>query len=132
MNKLKAITTKAKALYKSGKYSKWTDAIKAAAKTLPATKKATIMKKEKISGLDKVIRKGKKTNVQYSRINSIGSTIDKLLRQYIAVYTYSNGGSDYEIFKAHSLQEAKKLANFHKRINGIKAKVSVKLIKKTA
>jgi hypothetical protein len=31
-NKLKQITTKAKALYKSGKYKKWTDAIKAASK----------------------------------------------------------------------------------------------------
>ena len=41
-NKLKAITTKAKALYKTGKYAKWTDAIKAASKTLPATKKAKV------------------------------------------------------------------------------------------
>ena len=41
-SKLKAITTKAKALYKTGKYKKWTDAIKAASKTLPATKKAKV------------------------------------------------------------------------------------------
>lgn len=33
-NKLKAITTAAKKLYKSGKYSKWTDAIKAASKSI--------------------------------------------------------------------------------------------------
>ena len=31
-NKLKQITTKAKALYKTGKFKKWTDAIKAASK----------------------------------------------------------------------------------------------------
>ena len=36
-NKLKAITTKAKALYKTGKFDKWTDAIKAASKTVTTT-----------------------------------------------------------------------------------------------
>jgi hypothetical protein len=48
MNRLKQITTKAKALYKSGKYAKWTDAIKAASKqtaTVGATKKKTAKKK---------------------------------------------------------------------------------------
>jgi len=39
MNKLKQITTKAKQLYKTGKFSKWTDAIKAAAASLPGAKK---------------------------------------------------------------------------------------------
>lgn len=42
-NRLKQITTKAKALYKSGKYSKWIDAIKAASKTLTHT----VTKKDK-------------------------------------------------------------------------------------
>ena len=51
-NKLKAITTKAKALYKTGKYSKWTDAIKDASKTLPATKSAT-KKKAKVGAIKK-------------------------------------------------------------------------------
>jgi hypothetical protein len=47
-NRLKQITTKAKALYKSGKYSKWTDAIKAASKTLThtVTKKAKKITKQ--------------------------------------------------------------------------------------
>jgi len=47
-NRLKQITTKAKALYKTGKYAKWTDAIKAASKqtaTVGATKKKTAKKK---------------------------------------------------------------------------------------
>jgi hypothetical protein len=47
MNRLKQITTKAKALYKSGKYAKWTDAIKAASKqtaTVGATKKKSAKK----------------------------------------------------------------------------------------
>jgi hypothetical protein len=38
-NKLKQITTKAKQLYKSGKFAKWTDAIKAASKTVTKTVK---------------------------------------------------------------------------------------------
>jgi len=50
MNRLKQITTKAKALYKSGKYAKWTDAIKAASKqtaTVGATKKKAAKKSVK-------------------------------------------------------------------------------------
>lgn len=38
MNKLKKITTAAKKLYKTGKYKKWTDAIKAASKQIGAIK----------------------------------------------------------------------------------------------
>jgi len=38
MSTLTQITTKAKSLYKTGKYKKWTDAIKAASKTLKSTK----------------------------------------------------------------------------------------------
>lgn len=38
MNKLKKITTAAKTLYKTGKYKKWTDAIKAASKKIGAIK----------------------------------------------------------------------------------------------
>jgi len=44
-NKLKLITTKAKALYKTGKYAKWTDAIKAASKGIGAVKKKSAPKK---------------------------------------------------------------------------------------
>lgn len=51
-NKLKQITTKAKALYKSGKYSKWTDAIKAASKTLSHT---VSKKAKKVSGVNDII-----------------------------------------------------------------------------
>jgi hypothetical protein len=49
MNRLKQITTKAKQLYKTGKYSKWTDAIKAASKqtaTVGAVKKKAAPKKK--------------------------------------------------------------------------------------
>jgi hypothetical protein len=43
-NRLKQITTKAKALYKSGKYAKWTDAIKAASATISKTTKKAVKK----------------------------------------------------------------------------------------
>lgn len=54
-NRLKQITTKAKQLYKTGKFAKWTDAIKAASKqtaSVGATKKKTTKKAAK-----KVIKK---------------------------------------------------------------------------
>jgi hypothetical protein len=49
-NRLKQITTKAKQLYKTGKYAKWTDAIKAASKqtaSVGATKKKAAKKSVK-------------------------------------------------------------------------------------
>jgi hypothetical protein len=54
-NRLKQITTKAKALYKTGRYAKWTDAIKAASKqtaSVGATKKKAAKKASK-----KVVKK---------------------------------------------------------------------------
>lgn len=45
MSTLKQITTKAKALYKTGKYKKWTDAIKAASATISKKVKKTVTKK---------------------------------------------------------------------------------------
>lgn len=47
-SRLKQITTKAKELYKSGKYKKWTDAIKAASKILTST-----VKKSKVGAVKK-------------------------------------------------------------------------------
>ena len=48
-SKLKAITTKAKQLYKTGKFAKWTDAIKEASKSLT--------KGKKVSGVKKAVKK---------------------------------------------------------------------------
>lgn len=48
-SKLKAITTKAKQLYKTGKFAKWTDAIKEASKQLS--------KGKKVSGVKKAVKK---------------------------------------------------------------------------
>lgn len=51
-SKLKAITTRAKQLYKTGKFSKWTDAIKEASKSLT--------KGKKVSGVKKSVKKATK------------------------------------------------------------------------
>ena len=46
-SKLKAITTRAKTLYKTGKFSKWTDAIKEASKQIGTGKKVSGVKTKK-------------------------------------------------------------------------------------
>ena len=78
-NKLKAITTKAKSLYKTGKYKKWTDAIKAASKTVagvvsgkkkPATKKAATKK----AATKSYHKDSKSHNVRISVISGIEKT----------------------------------------------------------
>lgn len=61
-SRLKQITTKAKALYKSGKYKKWTDAIKAASKTLTST-----VKKAKVGAVKKKSAKKVAHNVAHKK-----------------------------------------------------------------
>lgn len=88
-NKLKAITTKAKALYKSGKFAKWTDAIKAASSSIAGvapkkkpTKKAPVKKVaakklkfnqpkklHKLTGYNGTTRQGNKTQVHYTKLS---------------------------------------------------------------
>jgi hypothetical protein len=62
-SRLKAITTKAKALYKTGKFSKWTDAIKEASKQLS--------KGKKVSGVKKSVKKKTKKPTEQSILNKI-------------------------------------------------------------
>lgn len=68
-----------------------------------------------VSGLDKVTRKGKKTIVNYSRMNGIDKTIAGLQKNYLAIYETSNRIVSDAVFKATSLQEAKRFAQFHKK-----------------
>jgi len=78
-NKLKAITTKAKALYKSGKYAKWTDAIKAASKSLVKTtgsKKIGAIKKKSTKKIVKNKIATKKKLVKKSPVRNYGSHKD--------------------------------------------------------
>jgi DnaJ domain len=66
--RLKQITTKAKQLYKSGKYKKWTDAIKAASASLPAAKKVAKKKVAKKASVKKVAgwKKGKTIIIEHN------------------------------------------------------------------
>ena len=79
-NKLKAITTKAKALYKSGKYSKWTDAIKAASKSVAGVapkkkpiKKAAVKKVAAKKSVSKMHKDTKSHNVNVSVVSGVGA-----------------------------------------------------------
>lgn len=71
MATLQQITTKAKVLYKTGKYKKWTDAIKAASKLVKkkpvkkAVKKAA--KKRKVGAI-KIIEKGETKNTRPKKV----------------------------------------------------------------
>jgi hypothetical protein len=67
-NKLKQITTKAKQLYKSGKFAKWTDAIKAASKSIPTTtKKVGAVKKKAAKKITKKAATKKATAKSYHK-----------------------------------------------------------------
>lgn len=134
--RLKQITTKAKQLYKSGKYKKWTDAIKAARKQLPAAKKSS-KKKDAVKkvAIKKVVTKkvGRKiASVKKHSVNGIQSTINGLKRKYIALFESKNT-IETAYFEATSLTEAKRLASFHKRhspeFKGKSIRVKVKLAK---
>jgi hypothetical protein len=78
-SKLKAITTKAKALYKTGKYAKWTDAIKAASKSLTkktSSKKIGAIKKKATKKVVKRKIATKKKSVKKSPVRNYGSHKD--------------------------------------------------------
>lgn len=107
MNKLKAITSKAKILYKSGNYAKWTDAIKAASKIVSGSKTKIGYAKDRLDILKTAtpkIRKYKQkgltrkdaireANIEASyqianyqaqgKLFGIGSTTGKLAKQYL-------------------------------------------------
>jgi hypothetical protein len=107
---------------------KFVEMVRAKAKAKKsATKKVTV---KKVSGLDKVVRKGKKTDVKYSRISGISKTITGLTKNYLALYQTKYDVIVREI-KSTSLIEAKRIAQFHKRHNTElnKTTVTVKLKK---
>ena len=83
-NKLKAITTAAKKLYKTGRYKKWTDAIKAASKQISGTKTHKDTKSHNVNirvvsgvkkkaaknkvGAVKIIQKGQSKNAKVTKV----------------------------------------------------------------
>lgn len=107
---------------------------KAAPKKKAAVKKSSLKKKAATKKADSIHKDTKSHNVNIRVVSGIKKGINQsmlgLLKQYIAVYNFANGSSDYEMFNATSLAEAKKFAQFHKRRENIKGKLSVKLIKK--
>lgn len=96
-----------------------------------ATKKATQRK----SATKKVSthKDTKSHNVNIRVMSGIDKTIHKLTREYIVIYDFGHDVST-ATFKATSLQEAKSLAQFHKRmtpeLKRKKIKTIVKLRKK--
>ena len=82
MNRLKQITAKAKTLYKTGKYKKWTDAIKQASKSLSGSGTGTHKDtkshnvnvrvvsgtKKKRIGAVKIIQKGESKNAKVHKV----------------------------------------------------------------
>jgi DNA-binding beta-propeller fold protein YncE len=97
-NRLKQITTKAKALYKSGKYSKWTDAIKAASKTLTHT----VTKKAKVGAVKKKAAPKKKSAPK--RKSSLKSLHKDLKSHNVNIKVMSGTNKnfkDYKVYKKH-------------------------------
>ena len=115
-NRLKQITTKAKALYKSGKYAKWTDAIKAASKqtaTVGATKKKTAKKKaapkKKAATKKKAVTKKKATTRNYGSHKDTAS-------HNVRISVVSGIGSLMSLYKdAYGKLSSKKLMEKTKR-----------------
>lgn len=112
MSALKQITTKAKALYKSGKYKKWTDAIKAASKTV--VKKVSGTTKKKAAPKKKAISTHKDTKSHNVNIRVVsgdkpkGTIISKLTAlklaseyhtgQWSALYSFASSQTYYDKF----------------------------------
>ena len=85
---------------------------RAAAKKKAMPKKAAA---KKVAGLDKVVRKGKKTSVYYTRVSGIQKTIAGLQKKYFVIYETPTKIVSDGIFNASSLKEAKSFAQFHKK-----------------
>jgi hypothetical protein len=94
MSTLKQITTKAKVLYKTGKYKKWTDAIKAASSTISKTAKKVkkvVTKKAKVGATKKKADPKKKVAKSYHkdtkshnvRINVVSGGMEKIAHDTI-------------------------------------------------
>lgn len=92
-NKLKQITTKAKQLYKTGKFAKWTDAIKAASKSTATTKKVGAVKKKAAKKITKKAapkkaaaksyhKDTKSHNVRISVVSGIGNLMTFYKNEY--------------------------------------------------
>jgi len=114
-NKLKQITTKAKQLYKSGKFAKWTDAIKAASASLPGAKKRKKVgySKERIDDLKQITKTARKY--------TWGTLKEKKDRAAAELYRRK---ADRQYIGA-TKKKATKKASSHKDTNSHNVKISV-------
>ena len=100
-NRLKQITTKAKALYKTGKYKKWTDAIKAASKNLTYT----VTKKSKVGTIKKKAAPKKHSVKKHAVKKSPARLLHKDTKSHnvnIKVMSGTNKNfKDYKVYKKH-------------------------------
>jgi hypothetical protein len=121
MSTLTKITTKAKALYKTGKYKKWTDAIKAASATISKTAKKsvkkTVTKKAKVGATKKKLTPKKKVAKSYHkdtkshnvRINVVsGISKNKKYNLYAQIQKMNGYSERLHFFYFAKLDDAKK------------------------
>jgi len=135
MNRLKQITTKAKQLYKTGKYAKWTDAIKAASKqtaTVGATKKKSAKKKaapKKKTAVKKAALKKKaavrnygshKDTASHNVRISVVSGIGNLLTHYKDAYGKLSSKKLLEKTKRGKSKIAKEMSKVASKIKKLK------------
>ena len=109
MNRLKQITAKAKILYKTGKYKKWTDAIKQASKSLGATKSTPKSK----SGSHKDT---KSHNVNVSVVSGAGKGKTISLAKAKEIASHWHGGQWSALYQFASSGKVLN-ENFHRYLN---------------
>jgi hypothetical protein len=133
-SKLKAITTKAKQLYKTGKFSKWTDAIKEASKSLvkkTGSKKIGAIKKK---ATKKVVKKKiatKKKAVKKSPVRNYGShkdTASHNVRISVVSGIKKDALKEIELTKKIILDQSELLERLQKSYKFSKSKLNKELL----
>lgn len=136
MNRLKQITAKAKTLYKTGKYKKWTDAIKQASKSLGATKSGT-HKDTKSHNVNIRVVSGTITSKDFMRIDNDTNGNPRYVIHWLAVAdTYDKalkiakriGGKKYHnkkygggiVFQSYNIDDTAKKLSQESSIGAVK------------
>jgi hypothetical protein len=117
---LKAIIAKAKILYNTGRYSKWTDAIKAASGKRTAIKKAVARKKATVK--KRSVKKASVSGVKKkAAVRAVIYSMNQPLINKIYTVKYSAIGSKRRLkseIVAHSYQAALHIANRNYKESG--------------
>jgi hypothetical protein len=131
MNRLKQITTKAKQLYKTGKYSKWTDAIKAASKqtaTVGAVKKKAAPKKKKSVKKAAIKKAATKKNVPARNYGSHKDTGSHNVKISVVSGVKSDALKEIEKTKNIILDQSALLERLQKSYKASKSKINKELL----